>query len=338
MRDIASQYRTTRSGALAVRLTDLGWLRFDGADRLSFLQALLTNDVEAIEAHGGAYGLYLTPQGRVIADLVLLHRGDHVLAGVPAAIAGELAAAFDRVIFAEDVQVADVTASLVTTSIVGARAAEIVSSAVGVDRDAIARLEPWSQVEAGGSFSGVVAVRADPDAHDRFQIVAPVSLEQSVQDGLRRAGAELGSPQLLEALRIDAARPKFGVDMTTETIPLEAGLLERAISQTKGCYVGQEVIIRVLHRGGGRVAKRLVQITATEESAIAPVPGAKLLIGGADAGSVTSSAWSPEAGRARALAYVRREHAEAGTAVVAQWSDEAGCNHALEATITRLAG
>ena len=58
---------------------------------------------------------------------------------------------------------------------------------------------------------------------------------------------------------MDAGRPLFGVDMDTETIPLEAGLLDRAISTTKGCYVGQEMIIRVLHRGGGRVAQRLVK-------------------------------------------------------------------------------
>ena len=67
--------------------------------------------------------------------------------------------------------------------------------------------------------------------------------------------------QLVESLRIDAGRPRFGVDMTDDTIPLEAGLLERAISTTKGCYVGQEIIIRILHRGGGRVAKRLVAAT-----------------------------------------------------------------------------
>ena len=66
--------------------------------------------------------------------------------------------------------------------------------------------------------------------------------------------------ELSTSLRVDAGRPLFGVDMDTDTIPLEAGLLERAISTTKGCYVGQEVIIRVLHRGGGRVARRLVKI------------------------------------------------------------------------------
>ena len=77
---------------------------------------------------------------------------------------------------------------------------------------------------------------------------------------LVEAGAVSASEETGETLRIEAARPRFGIDMNTDTIPLEAGIEDRAISFTKGCYVGQEVIIRVMHRGHGRVARRLVSI------------------------------------------------------------------------------
>jgi folate-binding protein YgfZ len=337
LRDIASQYRTATTGALALRVTDRGWLRFDGADRVSFLQALLTNDVDALKPLGGGYGLYLTPQGRLIADLELLHRGDHVLAGVPAQVAAELATTFDRLIFAEDVQVTDVSSSLATMAIVGARAAEIAASVIGIEPAAVRGLAPWSQIDAGESFAGVFIVQTATADVDVFYAVMPAGMESAFAAAVEKAGAEPASGEFIEALRIDAARPRFGLDLTTETIPLEAGLLDRAISQTKGCYVGQEVIIRVLHRGGGRVAKRLVQITAADESALVPPPGATLLVEGTEVGSVTSSAWSPEAGRARALGYMKREHAEAEKMVTVRWTDPQGTLHSNVSTITRIA-
>jgi folate-binding protein YgfZ len=101
--------------------------------------------------------------------------------------------------------------------------------------------------------------------------------------------------------------------MNEDTIPLEAGLLDRAISQSKGCYVGQEVIIRVLHRGGGRVAKRLMKMVIDGNEPIAA--GAEILAKGVAVGSVTSSAFSARANQIVALGYIKREHAEAGTRV-----------------------
>jgi folate-binding protein YgfZ len=102
--------------------------------------------------------------------------------------------------------------------------------------------------------------------------------------------------------------------MTEDTIPLEAGIEDRAISRTKGCYVGQEVIIRVLDRGHGRVARRLVGLTcdvASDEPAI----GAPISAGDRSIGSVTSAVWSPSLERPIALGYVHRDYVEPGTGV-----------------------
>ena len=110
---------------------------------------------------------------------------------------------------------------------------------------------------------------------------------------LDELGAVKMSGELFEALRIEAGRPSFGVDMDEETIPLEAGLLERGISPTKGCYVGQEIIIRILHRGGGRVAKRLARLTFDPSVIAPPAAGTSILDGDRDVGRITSAAISP---------------------------------------------
>ena len=138
--------------------------------------------------------------------------------------------------------------------------------------------------------------------------------------------------ELFTALRVDAGRPLFGVDMDTETIPLEAGLLDRAISTTKGCYVGQEVIIRVLHRGGGRVARRLVKIKFDGEASGQLQPGAGLRIGDREAGRVTSLAPALDDSGAIALAYLRREFAEVGQKVLADGPSN------VEGVVTGFAG
>ena len=129
-----------------------------------------------------------------------------------------------------------------------------------------------------------------------------------------------GLPELdaadVEAMRIEAGHARWGVDMNAETIPLEAGLLERAISQTKGCYVGQEVIVRILHRGAGRVAKRLMKLVFGPDQVEVPAAGTPITIDGAEVGKVTSAARSRRLGRVIALGYVQRQDANDGTAVM----------------------
>jgi folate-binding protein YgfZ len=134
-----------------------------------------------------------------------------------------------------------------------------------------------------------------------------------LMDELRDSGVTALGRMAIEALRIEAGTPRFGADMTADTIPLEAGIEDRAISMTKGCYVGQEVIIRILHRGHGRVARRLVRLTV--DSAIVPPVGSSLAVDGREVGAITSAAYSPRLDRAVALASIHRDFAETGSAV-----------------------
>ena len=130
------------------------------------------------------------------------------------------------------------------------------------------------------------------------------------------------------ALRVEAGIPLFGVDMTTDTIPLEAGIESRAISMSKGCYVGQEVIVRILHRGHGRVVRRLVGLIVGGGDP--PTVGTAIHAASHEVGAITSAAWSPALERPIALGYVHRDAAEAGTLV------RLGSAEGPEATVSQL--
>ena len=313
MPGIGDQYRIIEAGAGWRRRAERGRLRFGGSDRTAFLHALLTNDVEALAPGRGTYSALLTPQGRMIADFHLFARPDQIIADVPAGAAQSLAADFDRLIFAEDASVADVSAAVVQLNVVGGAAAEIVERALGVNANALRGLGIGSQLDLGEGF----VARTDEAALPGYDVLIPAEREAATIESLTQAGAVPLSDELFTALRVDAGRPLFGVDMDTETIPLEAGLLDRAISTTKGCYVGQEVIIRVLHRGGGRVARRLVRIKFDGEASSQLQPGAGLRIDEREAGRVTSLAPALHDSGAIALAYLRREFAEVGQKVLA---------------------
>lgn len=311
MPGIADQYRTIAAAAGWRRRRERGRLRFTGRDRLSFLQALLTNEVAGLASGQGVYAAYLTPQGRMIADLHIHARPDHLIADVPAAGASSLAEAFDRLIFAEDVAVTDESASSSQITVAGGDAAGAIARALEIDGTALQNLPSWSHV----GFEGGFAVRADDARLPIFDVLVATDREASLIDALQNAGVSPISGELATALRVDAGRPLFGVDMDADTIPLEAGLLERAISTTKGCYVGQEVIVRVLHRGGGRVARRLVKVRFDRPVADRLESGTTLSSGDREIGVVTSFAPALDGAGTIALAFVKRDHAEVSRGV-----------------------
>ena len=124
-----------------------------------------------------------------------------------------------------------------------------------------------------------------------------------------------------EVIRIERGVPRFLADMTEDTIPLEAGIEDRAISFSKGCYVGQEVIVRVTHRGGGRVAKKLVRWIGDDSADIVPLPESRIISFDRDIGRVTSAAFSPNLNRVVGLGYVHRDFTASGTDVTVMWND-----------------
>jgi len=326
----SGDYAALREGAIIGAIAERRQIAVSGPDRASFLQGLLSNDIPALTAGRGCYAAWLTPQGRMLTDLHVLESGDMLLLDVPAAGADQTAERLEQFHFSEDVQIANLAGSLRSVWLHGPMASRILTSVA-------ARKGPPSEIRDGsphgdgdaqgdGGFAGwanyqntrteiggtpVVVARIDQLGVPGYVIYVDVQQEAALTTSLASAGAVHAAPQTLEAARIEAGYPIFGIDMSTDTIPLEAAIEDRAISLTKGCYVGQEVIIRVLHRGHGRVARKLVGLHV--EGAVPP-RGAKIFAGDREIGFVTSAAHSPRFG-AIALGYVHRDFIEPGTAV-----------------------
>lgn len=327
MTSITDQYRIITSRAGWADRGTWGRLKFSGGDVLPFLQGLLTNDVAGLQTGQGVYAAWLTALGRMNADIVLLHRGDRVIGLVGEGRGAELATRFDQLIFAEDVSVTDVSSDYADVFVTGGAAAEVVAAATGAQADALETLAELAQQDVDGGF----VVRVGDSTLPAFRVIVEAARHDQLLAGLAQAGAVVMSEPLVTALRIEAGRGQWGADLSDDVIPLEAGLLERAISTSKGCYVGQEIVIRILHRGGGRVAKRLVILAFEPAVAEAPASASALEADGKTVGHVTSAAWSPARGNVVALGYLHRDVAEVGRQVVLAGTRDV-------ATVTGFAG
>jgi folate-binding protein YgfZ len=298
-------YHAAHNSAVIIDRSSHGVIALTGGDRASFLHALLSNDIARLKGGQGTYAAYLTPQGRMISDLRVIETGGRMLLGVERDVAAPLADRFDKLVFSEDVQAKDVTGELAVFGVHGPSAARMVQNATGIS--VIDLASPYDNVTA----TSLTIVRDDGLGLPGYDIYVPAGDADATRARFIEAGAVPASEETAETLRIEAGRARFGLDMSTDTIPLEAGIGDRAISFTKGCYVGQEVIIRMMHRGHGRVARRLVSIVLSG----GPVParGTKIHVGDRGVGEITSATASPKLGALLALGYVHRDHAEPGT-------------------------
>lgn len=313
---MTSQHSTTpydiaRHGAGVIDRSDLGRIVISGKDRGSYLNGLLTNDTAALRAGQGCYAAYLTPQGRMIADMWVYELGDVILMTLARDVKDTVLTKLDQFIFSEDVQLGDVTDTMAHVAVVGPLAAGAVASVLGLtDASTLESLAEHGNLRLEFGGTPAIVLRVSDTGEPGFGVLVDRNVASSLMDALRRAGAESVDAESAEVLRVEAGVPKFRHDMDEDTIPLEAGLETRAISMTKGCYVGQEVIIRVLHRGHGRVARRLVGLTLDGDRI--PAAGAPIHAGDRDVGRVTSAVRSVALMKPIALAYLHRDFTEPG--------------------------
>ena len=319
-----------------------GTVAVEGADRASYLQGLLTNDIVALSAGRGCYAAYLTPQGRMIADMRVIETGDAILLDVHASVTDALVDRLSRLIFSEDVQISDRTADWIQYGVRGPQSATVTAAALtqtagarAVEGPSAAALAGFAEHQHGCwpfEHGSITVVRSDEAGVMGFDLATAPELRDRVHHRVAAAGAVDVVQAAVEVLRVEAGRPMFPVDMDEDTIPLEAGIEDRAISLTKGCYVGQEVIIRVLHRGHGRVARKLVGLVVAPVAAEAPMPapGDRVEVNDLQIGRVTTAVRSPVLGPI-ALGYVHRDFVAPGTAVRVVHGDRR-----LDATVSRL--
>ncbi|MEP6782492.1 MAG: glycine cleavage T C-terminal barrel domain-containing protein [Acidobacteriota bacterium] len=171
-------------------------------------------------------------------------------------------------------------------------------------------------------FSEDVRVTDESGALAVWTVIREHLFEDAIGETLPAAltGLQAIPFDTFEVIRIERGVPRFLADMDEDTIPLEAGIEDRAISFTKGCYVGQEVIVRVTHRGGGRVAKKLVRWIADADAEVVPLRDARIFSFDKDVGRVTSAAFSPSINRVVGLGYVHRDFIAGGTDVTVVWN------------------
>ena len=307
-------YHAARQRAALVDRSDRGRIAVSGADRATYLQGLLTNDIAALKSGQGLYAAYLTAQGRMIADLYVYELGDVLLLTTVGAVKDTVIGKLAQFVFTEDVTLGDVTETFAQTAVIGPLAAAAVSAVLsGVSETVLCALPEHGNARAFFDGTPAIVTRVTDTGEPGFDIFVERVQTHAVRAALRQQGVVTMDGQTAEAIRIEAGVPLFHRDMDENTIPLEAGIESRAISFTKGCYVGQEVIIRVLHRGHGRVARKLVGLAIDGPSV--PESGAVATIADREVGVVTSSTWSPALNRPIALAYLQRDFMAPDTVV-----------------------
>jgi len=295
--DTAREYATLRERAAVVDLGDRGLVVATGSDRVTFLQGMLTNDVARLGPGTGCAALLLSIQGRVVADLGVAADADALVLDVDRRAQAAMMAALDALIIADDVELAADDATTLV-GVAGPDAMRLVPLA--------ADFAPYGHGRGRVGGVDVRVVRASTAGPVAVVLHAPAAHAAALWEALITAGAMPCGRDAMEARRIELGVPRVGVDMGEKTLALEVPV-EDAISITKGCYLGQEVIARGTARG--HVNRRLCGLVFDGP---APTAGAPLAFDGREVGTVTSVALSGALGRPVGLGFVRREHWDPG--------------------------
>jgi folate-binding protein YgfZ len=286
--ELDAQYRQLREECGLLARGERGKLTVTGPDAADYLQGQLTNDVEALGAGQGCYAALLDRKAHIQADMRVLRLAEDRfwIDTEPLALAAARRH-LQTYLIGRQVEVEDVTGEWTLLSLIGPAGASVAG---------VPPLPAYRNEE--GSAHGVACTIVGGE--DGIDLICASADEDRLRAALAAAGASEVEPAAAEIVRIEAGRPRFGAEISEETMPAEAGIVEDAVSFTKGCYIGQEPVARLHHRG--RPNRRLRGLRLSAEAA----PGARLTLGDKDVGRVGSSCVSPAHGPI-ALAVVRRE-------------------------------
>jgi folate-binding protein YgfZ len=289
-----TEYERLRETVGLVDRSNRGKFLLTGSEVADFLQGQVTNDVEALEPGSGCYAALLNHKGKLLADMRVLRGGDWFWIDTEELGRAPLAKTLRMYSLGRDVKSEDVTEARSILSLIGPAAREALD--VGPPSEEHAFVE--------GEHGIYVATPLGVDV---------ITADDSVPEAL---GIEPVSEEAAECLRIESGRPRHGVDMDGDTIPQEAGINHRAVSFTKGCYVGQETVARLHYKGKPNRSLRGLRLTAEAAH------GDPIMLGDRQVGSIGSTCVSPAHGPI-ALALVRREAATGDTVKVGEQGIEA---------------
>jgi folate-binding protein YgfZ len=286
--ELDAQYRQLREECGLLDRSERGKLLVNGPDAAEYLQGQLTNDVEALEPGEGHYAALLDRKGHMQADMrVLRPAADEVWIDTePAAIAAARRH-LEMYSIGRDVKVTDVGEERAILSLIGPRAVEVAGTAALPENACETAAVAGVECLVAGTAAGVDLIAAAAEAG-------------RLRGALLAAGAVEVSAGAVEILRIESGTPRFGAEMGTETMPAEAGIVEAAVSFTKGCYIGQETVARLHYKGRPNRHLRGLRLSAPAE------PGTALRLGEREVGRLGGAAVSPALGPI-GLAILRRE-------------------------------
>jgi folate-binding protein YgfZ len=298
--ELDAQYRALREEAGLLDRSERGKLLVRGSDAAEFLQGQLTNDIEALEPGAGCYAALLDRKGHMRADMRVLHldAGDIWLDTEPETTEA-LRSHLDMYKIGREVELDDESEDWAIFSLIGP-AAYAVAGTGPLSPEYAQRYYERDGVE-------VLAIGTDLGV----DMVARSGSADQLRDALLASGAAAVSEEAAEIVRVESGRPRFGREMTNATIPAEAGIDERAVSFTKGCYIGQETVARLHYKGKPNRHLRGLRLSAAASS------GEELALDGKAVGEIGTFCISPAHGPI-ALAIVRREAEPGGTVEVGQ--------------------
>ncbi|MFN8543985.1 MAG: glycine cleavage T C-terminal barrel domain-containing protein [Candidatus Binatia bacterium] len=314
--DAATEYRALRDAVVLVDLGHRTLVRATGADRVAFLQGMLTNDVARLAPGSGCPALLLTVQGRVTADVRVAALEDAFLLDVDVRARADLLAALEARLIADEVELGEPTTSVALIGLEGPGAAAVLG-------DVASTLAPYAHAATVVGGVGVRVLLASEVRGPGFVLHVPAGRAETVWDALAASGARPCGMDAVEGRRIEVGAPRIGLDMDGDTLALEVPV-EDAVSHTKGCYLGQEVIARGTARG--HVNRRLCGLLLDGPL---PLRRAPLVHDGKEVGHITSVGCAFGLRRPAALGMVRRECWEPGS--------ELAVGHGPVATLARVA-
>ena len=312
--DAAAEYAALRSAVGLIDLSHRGLLQFTGPDRLSFLQGMLSNDLRSLKPFDGQYAAILTQQGKVIADARVLCSLNSIYLDCWEHLKETILAHLNRYLVADEVEIADRSGGYATISLQGLRAELLLRALVGqAQLPTNAKQHAMIEIES----TAICVVREIYDRQPAFDLIVPQTAALLVAQKLSEAGRKFSAAwvgeQAQDVLRVEAGIPRYGIDFNEENLLLEVGL-DDAVSFTKGCYLGQEVVERI--RSRGHVNKKLCGLLLDGESSAAA--GDVIKGGEKEVGKVTSSVVSPQLCRPIALGYVAKEYWNPGMELFVQ--------------------
>ncbi|MHB8659235.1 MAG: CAF17-like 4Fe-4S cluster assembly/insertion protein YgfZ [Solirubrobacteraceae bacterium] len=287
-----SEYGALTEGCGLLDRSERGKLALTGAESKDFLQGQVSNDVLGLTAGNGCYSAFLTPKGKMLGDLRVLDTGEELLLDTERVSLQELFNMIRRFSIGYDLELHKRTLESGLLSLIGPRSASLPSLAVIADL-------PAAEHSHRPVMIGRIAARAIR-TDVGIDLLCQACDTAELSSALTGEGAISVSEDTAECVRIERGRPRYGIELDVTVIPQEAGLNERAVSFTKGCYVGQETVARLFYRGK---PNRQLRALRCSEPVLA---GESLSFDGREVGRVGSATVSPRLGPI-ALALVRRE-------------------------------